>query len=264
MEDLIRTLSASQPSTPSSPAPEPVEEPVFHPWDGDVAPQILPEHTPTPETGEDDDFNWDEPPETANVVADVFAPRADDEASVAATGAQNRPNGLRVPEPVISNVIQADIPQAPNATMGRMRPTGTKPGKPTPVESVEDVEAAIRAEMKGFDQPGSARATDDNVVKTGLFGRKEKPAPNPETPAKPANPLKVALLDDDTTNAAPRSGKRTGFFLVVYLFLIALAVYLFGDQISALAPALKPYIDSFSGMVDSLRTETQRLMAPYI
>ncbi len=317
MQDLIRSLSdgAQKPEEPPAPAPPLAEEPdapepaeedeVFHPWDGEVAPEIVtePEDTPAPpadvapESGaapvsprppeaespedaqgpagsaetpdEDDDFDWDEAPYEEEALNFDPEPDSDDPQVIEHMAALERQKkaDLRPELPDVSNVIQADIPQAPNPTMpsGRNRPLRGAPQKPTPVESVEDVEAAIRAQMLNVKKAEPKPETES--AKSGLFGKKPKPAsmvpekaePKAEEqpPAAPSNPLKEALLDFDDTPAPRRT--RSGFMLVMILFLTALALYLFGDALAGMVPALAPLLEGYTGMIDSLRAMTQGL-----
>ncbi len=289
MEDLIRTLSASMPSRPSAPsAPnEADEEEVFHPWEGEAAPvvadaapveeradkavdmaaEVKPAVTPASPADEDDDFDWEEAAEPESLVVPAFDPEpAQDsiEATHMAAIQAQKDVDLRPTLPEASNVIQADIPQVPHATMPsqRTRPgaSAPTPSKPTPVESQEDVEAAIRAQFKNMAKPKS----QSEPARSGIFGRRKaqeeaRPAPQAAKPAPPANPLKEALLDQDDARPAG-SGRRRGFFLVIYLFLAALALYIFGESLSAVIPALEPYISGYLGMVDQLRAITGRLL----
>ena len=108
------------------------------------------------------------------------------------------------------------------------------------------------------------------AAKSGIFAKLAKAKPAAEDPAAPAaaqkqepvNKLKDALADFGE-EPTPRSGKRSGFLLVMILFLLALATYMFGDKLSEMVPALEPYISGYSGMVDGLRTATQRLIETY-
>ena len=279
------------------------EEDIVHPWSGEVAPTIEDEAPEAPadeddeapedeiapseivgatededtESAEDDaaghEFEWEEVSEPEHDEALEFDPEPEEDSieseHIAAIAAQNS-GELHPANPQVSNVIQAVIPQAPNATISSRPPQTSrpKPGKPTPVESAEDIEAAIRAQMSSIEKPKDKPEDNADKVKSGLFGKigRTKKAPEPEAePSKEEiqpskNPLKDALLEANEKERAPRSGKRTGFYLVIFVFLTLLAVYLFGDQFSAWVPAVAPYIETYSNLVDSLRAVTQRLL----
>lgn len=263
------------------------EDDVFHPWEGEVASEISEdeasesEAAATPQaataTQDDDDFEWVEPP--AKPDGFNLEPSEPEDGSVEAEhmAALARQNSYdRHDEtPDISNVIQANIQPQPFATMpsGRMRPPKATPHKPTPVDSQRDVEAAIREQIHSFKKPPVRAVVENEPVKKGLFGRKPKPAdapppqPEPETPAPKAtagNALKDALLAADEDTDAPRSGKRSGFYLVLILFLSLLALYIWADLLAAQVPALESYLKLFTGFVDNLRVATQKLLADYL
>ena len=248
------------------------EEEVFHPWDGEVAPKIVSEPEPAP-APEEDEFDWVEPPNADTPLTFDPAPDENDPLAVQHMAALERQNqeDLHPDLPEASNVIQADIPQAPLETIpsGNIRPIAPKPGKPTPVDSAEDVEAAIRAQLTNMKKPAAVPKPASEPAKGGIFAKLAKskapeaeapaPAPQPVAPApKPVDPLKAALADFGETRSSG-SGKRSGFMLVMGLFVLALVVYMLGGMISGMVPALEPYISGFSGMVDGLREMTQGL-----
>ncbi len=273
MEDFIRELKEEPSVEPAAeaegerpaaveiaeePVQEPNEEEVFHPWEGEPAPKVISSVDPemaAPEPEIDDDFDWEEP------AAFNPEPDADDTNLTEHLSALSRQTdeGLLSQPPEISNVIQANIPQAPEATMASpaLAPDAT-PRKPTPVDSTEDIEAAIRAQLTNFPKTRPADGAAPKAEKTGLLGKRVKakvkdiPAAAQPAPPKPApvDPLKAALVDH-----APRtrSGKRTGFLVVMGAFVLALITYVFGDALSSMVPALAPFIDGLSGMVDGVR-----------
>ncbi|MCF6271988.1 MAG: hypothetical protein L3J37_02185 [Rhodobacteraceae bacterium] len=279
MEDLIRTFSTDMPSAASVPravlsgttasAPSEPEE-VFHPWEDSE--KTVAAEAEVQETDDDDDFDWEELPEEAprdtsgfDPVPGEDSPEASHIAKIKAQNAEDIKSDL----PEISNIIQADIPQAATATMsstGSSNAAYGKPSKPTQMGSPEDVDAAIREQLTSLKKPSVRSRVKPQVEKLGLFSRiaklKAKPEPKPalvEAPRpvpKSTNPLKDALLLDDG-NIAPRSRVRLGFFLALYTFLIGLALYLLGDQISNAVPAVEPFISLFTAMVDGLRSMTQ-------
>ena len=308
IRDLSEGASTAPAQPEAEMAEMPLEEPeseedLVHPWSGEVAPTIEDEAPEAPEdedgeapedkiapseivgatevedteSAEDDaggdEFEWEEVSEPEHDEALEFDPEPEEDSieseHIAAIAAQNS-GELHPTNPEVSNVIQAVIPQAPNATISSRPPQTSrpKPGKPTPVESAEDIEAAIRAQMSSIEKPKDKPEDKADEVKSGLFGKigRAKKAPEPEAepsieeiqPSK--NPLKDALLEANEKERAPRSGKRTGFYLVIFVFLTLLAVYLFGDQFSAWVPAIAPYIETYSNLVDSLRAVTQRLL----
>ena len=292
MADLIKALSASMPSQasassgPSNPTEEPVdseleapieadEEDVFHPWDGAVASDISDEDDePSADDNVEDDFEWDELPDTDTPFGMDTEPEVDDPNAIQHIAALARQNqgDLHPDLPSHSNVIQADIPQAPAATMGS-RPSSVSsptPQKPRPVESPEDVSAAIRAQLSSFKKPDTKPANEDEPEKPSLFNKIKganvaaeelttpKPSAEPVIEKAPSNPLKDALME--TESKQPRSGKKAGLVSVLLLFVAALAVYLLGDALSNAVPALEPYITGFSNVIDSLRLATQKLM----
>lgn len=296
MTDLIRNLGAGAAAAARKPAlaanqtdddaptaatvseevvdePETADDDVFHPWDGDVAAEFSDETgDDSSEDDDEDDFEWDEPP--AAPVGFNLESAEPEEGSVGAAhmAALERQNAMdrHLQTPDISNVIQADIPQSPFSTMtsGPSRPSGPTPMKPTPVSSKQDVEAAIREQLSTMKKPPVRAVVEHEPEKKGLFRSKSTPTPEPETAAAPkaapSNPLKDALLASDDAANASGSRKRSGFLFVMILFLLALGIYIAGDMISAQVPALEPFIDAFSGMVDNLRIATQKLLADYL
>jgi hypothetical protein len=138
------------------------------------------------------------------------------------------------------------------------------------VESVSDVEADIRKQLSsiGLDQNPK---TDEPTKKTGgIFGRKKAEAEKVEVKAKEAaparkkDPLKEALANARDDNQGKSSKTRNGFMLVMILFLLALAVYLFGDLVIGFIPAAEPYLTAYIDMVNNLRLSTQNLIAGII
>jgi len=59
--------------------------------------------------------------------------------------------------------------------------------------------------------------------------------------------------DDDFDDAPKRSGFRRGFMFVIVFVLIALAIYIFADQISAALPQAEPVLTSYVEWVNGLR-----------
>ena len=56
----------------------------------------------------------------------------------------------------------------------------------------------------------------------------------------------------------PRGGSFfSGFLLVVILFAILIAIYLFGDQLSAAIPAIAPFLDVYGNAIDGVRRVIQ-------
>ena len=281
MEDLIQSLSDSAKSSVSvlpeeggreadsenapTAAVSDDEDEVFHPWEGEDAPEVAGE--PTAEAEEDDEFEWDEPPDADTPLTFDPEPDLDDPVVVKhmAALAQQNDGGLEQELPSVSNVIHADIQQAPLATMqsSQSKPGKPTPRKPTPVESPQDVEAAIRAQLTQMKKPAVPPVKENTPEKTGLFAKlaktqvAEPPAPTPPKPV-PSNPLKEALMNIDD-GPSPSSVKRKGFMLVMVLFLIALVTYLFGEMLVGVVPALEPLIGGFISLVDGLREATQNL-----
>ena len=293
MNDLIRNLgsgaasgataphaeNAKTPAGPDATAEASEDDEVFHPWDGEVAPSISEDDESAPDAaaqdGDEDDFEWDEPPSAP--AGFNLEPGEPEEGSVEAAhmAALERQNAIdrRLDTPDITNVIQADIPQVPFSTMAssRTQPMRDTPRKPTPVDSQRNVEAAIREQLQTFKKPPVRPVVEPEPAKTSLFGRKPKPeptpAPAPATPAPKAasvNPLKDALLASDDDLASKPSGKRSGFLLVMILFLLLLALYIWGGQLAEQVPTLAPYIESYTGAVDNMRAATQKLLADYL
>jgi len=83
------------------------------------------------------------------------------------------------------------------------------------------------------------------------------PEPTPIKTA-PSNPLKEALMDLEA-QPQPGAGRRRGFMLVIILFVLALVTYVFSGVITGAVPALAPYIEGYTHMVDGLRAATQKL-----
>lgn len=279
MEDFIRELkeepsvepvaeAEGEPPAAVGIAEEPVQEPddeeVFHPWEGEPAPKVISSVDPemaAPEPEIDDDFDWEEPAAPEEPTAFNPEPDADDTNLAAHLSALSRQTdeGLLSQPPEISNVIQANITQAPEATMASpARAPDATPRKPTPVDSTEDIEAAIRAQLTNFPKTRPGDADEPKAEKTGLFGKRVKekvediPAVTQPASPKPApvDPLKAALVDH---TPSARSGKRTGFLVVMGAFVLALITYVFGDALSSMVPALAPFIDGLSGVVDGVR-----------
>jgi hypothetical protein len=224
--------------------------------------ETAPEEAPEEEV--DDDFEWEEHPDPEGEI--VFAPVPDEEPHLSeqphlkeqpSTPSGQSDEALRLKAPEISNVIQANIPQAPSATMGRPSSAAVEtPRKPTPVDATDDIEAAIRAQLSNFPKKNMASPSAVEPEKKGIFGKKPKAAPKAVTPppvsAKPIDPLKAALLDTGSSKTS-RFGKRAGFITVMVLFALMALVYVLGDSLSAMVPALAPVIGGLSAVIDTLR-----------
>ncbi len=265
IEDFIRARAdTARPASVPKPAPSAPsmgdEDEIFHPWEGEAAADISAAPAAPSAADEGDDFDWTEPSD-----AEAFNPEPDANDSMVAahiTALERQKNIEQHAEAhEITNVIQADITQTPMATMSSgpaSSGAGQKPRKPTPVAEVNDVDAAIRAQLSAMKAPDVQPEPESAPEKAGIFAKLAKDrAAKAEVPAAapaPVDPVKAALSGFGE-DPAPRSGKRTGFMAVMAVFVVAAVVYLFGGMI----PALEPYIGGFVGAVDGLRAVVQNL-----
>lgn len=213
----VETQSALEPELPPEPESEPeVEADVAPVAEPEIEPEVEPEPVSEPKP---------KPREMAPDVADILREEAEFE------------QAARQAENPIETQPDLDLSQDPEEDR-RGREARDRLAR---LRGEPDIATAVGATMaQNADAPRRELLPDIEEINSTL--RHDANAGNA-----------VVEYDDDLDTGPKRGGFRRGFVFVIVIALIALAIYIFADQISAAVPQAEPALTSYVEWVNGLR-----------
>lgn len=229
-------------------APEPEYEPDPEP---EYEPEPEPEYDPEPEYEPDP-----EPEYEAEYEAD-FDPEPEVEPDLEPETPENDAPKSRQMDPDVADILRQEAEYEQAAREAEDNSLETQPDldlSQDPDEDRRGREARDRlARLRG--EPEVAAAVSAAVAEDADAPRRELLPDIEEINSSLRPETSTTYQNDVDFDEAPRrrGGFRRGFMFIVFLALIALAVYIFAPQISAAVPQAEPVLTSYVTWVDGLR-----------
>ncbi len=222
-------LHAPEPVVEEAPAPAPAPEP---------EPEPEPEPTPEPEPAAEEPPTEADEEEEASAPPDL-PPRKTIDDSIAqilrAEAAREEANRAAEAETGLQRQDDLGLDEMPTMTETKKAESAERISRLKGEEPAASVAAAVAETVAGSRRELLPDIDDINAT---LRSESERDAPPP-------------LPEEE--EAEERRGFRFGFFGVLIVFAVLIAIYVFADQIIAAVPALEGVLNAYVAAVDSLR-----------
>lgn len=237
--------------------------------------QHHPDHTPEDEPEDLEDMEGLE-----GLVSDPDAPDPDEEVAPPPppTPPRAAEPGRRELDPAVADILRQEA-EAEHAARKRRQQADQDPLESQPDLGLQQGQSADRstADAADYDDPAETDETrtaqarnrmarlrgepvlDATMGATGQTSRREMLPDieeiNSTLRSDDQNESGAAPdAEDAHTGTAKRSGFRTGFLLIVLVFVAMVLLYVFATQLSAAVPQLEPILSSYVVWVDGLRS----------
>lgn len=147
-----------------------------------------------------------------------------------------------------------EVRRARNESAAAERPT-PEGETPPPANDESEILATIRSELLRSEKDSRNRVTDADQLRASL---REGVGAKPRKSRADTRTPKTKRAK--STGPRPGRARRFGTRLALALFVLGLIAYLFSAQIANIYPPAGPYLQSFSGIVDTLRELAQGLV----
>ena len=186
-------------------------------------------------------------PVELNEVRDTPETSKLDEISVIAAAIQGAKDSVKSSSTTVEETSESDPEIVDDSTAPATEETDTELRdliRATQADAVQSNSDPVKKQSRWRRKPGT-EMTGENI--------------EPKQELKSTRDLLNEAMEESQANRSNRGGGKrlAGFVLVVVLFAVGIAAYLFADKLIEIVPALEPFLGKYIGIIDGLRASTQ-------